>query len=141
MGRLVTARWLVPALGFVLLTGLLGVTIKLALRDVDWPVILLWTAIVYAAIALGSAALGNTSLHLTDAGGAWALASGVCAAGGLICSFIALRHADAVVAVPVMATYPVVTVLASLAFLDEGFGPAKAAGVGLVIAGVILLAR
>ena len=29
--------------GFVLFTGLLGVTIKLALRHVEWPVILLWT--------------------------------------------------------------------------------------------------
>jgi drug/metabolite transporter (DMT)-like permease len=134
-------RWLVPALSFVLLTGLLGVTIKLALRDVEWPVILLWTAVVYAVIGLFSAALGNTSLHLGEAGGAWALASGVCAAGGLICSFIALRHADAVVAVPVMAAYPVVTVLASLAFLGEDFGPAKAVGAALVIAGVILLAR
>ena len=41
-----TARWLIPALGFVLFTGLLGVTIKLALRDVEWPMLLLWTGIV-----------------------------------------------------------------------------------------------
>jgi drug/metabolite transporter (DMT)-like permease len=112
----------------------------LALRDVDWPVILLWTAIVYAALAAGSAALGNTALHL-DAGGGWALASGLCAAIGLILSFIALRHADAVVAVPVMASYPVVTVLASLAFLGESVTPAKIAGVLLVVTGVVMLAR
>jgi uncharacterized membrane protein len=135
-----TGRWLTPALGFVLMTGLLGVTVKLALRHVDWPVILLWTAIVYAALAAVSAALGYTTLHL-DQGGGWALASGLCAAIGLILSFVALKHADAVVAVPVMASYPVVTVLASLAFLDEHVTPSKAAGVVLVISGVILLAR
>jgi len=135
-----TGRWLLPALGFMLMTGLLGVTVELALRHVDWPVILLWTAIVHVALAAGSAALGNTALHL-DVGGGWALASGLCAAIGLILSFIALRHADAVVAVPVMACYPVVTVLASLAFLGESITSAKGVGVMLIVTGVILLAR
>ena len=74
-------------------------------------------------------------------GAPWALASGICAAVGLICSFIALRHAKAVVAVPVMSAYPVVTVLASIAFLRESLSLTKAAGVGLVLIGVILLAR
>jgi uncharacterized membrane protein len=135
-----TGRWLAPALGFVLMTGLLGVTVKLALRHVDWPVILLWTAIVYVAFAAVSAAMGNTTLDL-DVGGGWALASGLCAAIGLVLSFVALKHADAVVAVPVMASYPVVTLLASLAFLDEHITPTKGAGVVLVIGGVILLTR
>jgi uncharacterized membrane protein len=135
-----TGRWLVPALGFVVVTGVLGVTIKLALRHVDWQAILVWTAIVYAVLALGAVALGQASLEVGPGSG-WALASGVCAAVGLICSFIALRHADAVVAVPVMSAYPVVTVIASLAFLGEAFSFTKAAGVGLVLTGVALLAR
>jgi uncharacterized membrane protein len=59
----------------------------------------------------------------------------------LICSFVALRHAKAVVAVPVMSAYPLVTVLASIAFLGESFSLAKVVGVGLVLAGVVLLAR
>jgi uncharacterized membrane protein len=135
-----TNKWVLPALGFVLLTGLLGVTIKLALRDVKWPELLIWTAIVYAVLAVASIPLGNTKMHL-GTGGLWALASGLCAAFGLICSFVALRHAKAIVAVPVMSAYPVVTVLASVAFLRESFSPMKALGVGLVLAGVVLLAR
>jgi drug/metabolite transporter (DMT)-like permease len=134
------SNWVPPALGFVLLTGLLGVTIKLALRHVEWPELLLWTALVYAVLALGSVALGNSSIHLGP-GGAWGLASGICAAGGLIFAFVALRHADAGVAVPVMAAYPVVTVLASLAFLGESFSLVRALGVVLVITGVIVLSR
>jgi drug/metabolite transporter (DMT)-like permease len=137
----VTSKWLIPALGFVLVTGMLGVTVKLALRDVEWPVILLWSAIVYVVIGLGVVVFGDASLHLDEAGGRWALVAGVCAAGGLTCSLIALRHADAVVATPVMAVYPAVTVIGSLAFLGESFGPVKAVGLGLVIGGVILLAR
>lgn len=133
-------RWLLPALGFVLLTGLLGVTIKLALRDVKWPELLIWTAMVYAVLALGSAVLAGNTVHL-NRGTPWALLSGICAAMGLICSFIALRHAKAVVAVPVMSAYPVVTVLASVAFLRESISLSRVAGIGLVLAGVVLLAR
>jgi hypothetical protein len=91
-------RWLLPALGFVLLTGLLGITIKLALRDVRWPELLIWTAIVYAMLAVGSIPLGNTRMHL-GMGAVWAVASGLCAAVGLICSFVALRHASPIVAI------------------------------------------
>jgi uncharacterized membrane protein len=135
-----TNKWLVPALGFVLLTGILGVTIKLALRDIRWPELLFWTAIVYVILALVSIPLGNNTVHLGK-GGFWGLASGLCAALGLICSFVALRHAKAIVAVPVMSAYPVVTVLASIVFLRESFSVVKAVGVGLVLAGVLLLAR
>jgi drug/metabolite transporter (DMT)-like permease len=60
---------------------------------------------------------------------------------GLIGSFIALRHADAVVAVPVMSTYPVVTVLASVAILGESVSGSKIVGVLLVLAGVVVLVR
>lgn len=135
-----TGRWLVPALGFVVLTGVLGVTIKLALRHVEWPVLLLWTGVVYAVLAGGAAVTGNVSLGFGPGVG-WAIASGLAAALGLICSFLALRHADAVVAVPVMSAYPIVTVLGSLAVLGERLSPSKAAGIVLVLAGVVALSR
>lgn len=133
-------KWILPALGFVLVTGVLGITIKLALRHVKWPELLLWAALVYAALAVVSLFLGNKTIHL-GAGGAWGLASGICAASGLIFSFVALRHAPAVVAVPVMSAYPVVTVIGSLIFLGESFSASKAVGAALVLTGVVLLAR
>jgi uncharacterized membrane protein len=135
-----TYRWLGPALGFVALTGILGVTIKLALRNADWTAILVWTATVYLVLAVGAMVAGRASFYVGP-GWAWAMASGVCAAVGLICSFIALRHADAVVAVPVMSAYPVVTVAASLAFLSESMSLTKVFGMLLVLAGVVVLAR
>jgi uncharacterized membrane protein len=135
-----TTRWLLPALGFLVLTGVLGVTIKLALRHVDWPVILLWTGIVYFVLAGAALLTGHASIGFGP-GDAWAATSGVCAALGLICSFIALRHADAVVAVPVMSAYPLVTVLASVAVLSESLSLSKAAGMLLILTGVVVLAR
>jgi drug/metabolite transporter (DMT)-like permease len=135
-----TSRWLLPALGFVVLTGLLGVTVKLALRNVEWPVLLLWTGIVYFVLAVGALATRQVGFGFGPGVG-WAAVSGVCAAGGLICSFVALRHADAVVAVPVMSTYPVITVIASAAVLAEAMSASKVAGMLLVLAGVVVLAR
>jgi len=135
-----TGRWLVPALGFVLCTGMLGVTIKLALRDVEWPVILLWTGIVYCALAVVALVTGQVSLGLGPGVG-WSALSGALAAAGLICSFVALRHADAVVAVPVMSTYPVVTVIASVLILSEAVSAPRAIGVLLILVGVVVLAR
>jgi drug/metabolite transporter (DMT)-like permease len=135
-----TGRWLIPALGFVLSTGMLGVTIKLALRDVEWPVLLLWTGIVYCVLAVVALASGHASLGLGPGVG-WAAVSGAFAAAGLVCSFVALRHADAVVAVPVMSTYPVVTVIASVAILSESLSVPRIGGVLLILAGVVLLAR
>lgn len=135
-----TYRWLVPALGFALLTGVLGVMIKLSLRHADWTAILVWTAIVYVTLAVGALATGQASLYV-GTGWWWTMAAGVTAALGLICSFIALRHADAVVAVPVMSAYPVVTVAASLALLSESISVTKAFGMGLVLIGVVVLAR
>jgi bacterial/archaeal transporter family protein len=135
-----TYRWLVPALGFVLLTGALGVTIKLSLRHTNWTAILVWTAIVYAILALGAVLAGGASFYVGP-GWPWAMTSGVCAAGGLICSFVALRNADAVVAVPVMSAYPVVTVIASLAVLSESISATKVVGMMLVLFGVLVLAR
>lgn len=135
-----TGRWLIPALGFVLVTGLLGVTIKLALRNLDWPVLLLWTGIVYCALAGFALATGRASLGFGPGVG-WAVVSGVFAASGLIFSFVALRHADAVVAVPVMSMYPVVTVIASVAVLAESVSVSRILGVLLVLVGVVVLVR
>jgi bacterial/archaeal transporter family protein len=135
-----TSRWLIPALVFVLFTGLLGVTIKLALRHVEWPYILLWTGIVYSVLAVITLATGHATVSFGPGIG-WAAASGLFAAVGLIGSFVALQHAPAVVAVPVMSTYPVVTVIASLAVLGESMSATKVLGVLLVLAGVLVLVR
>lgn len=135
-----TLRWLLPAIGFVVVTGCLGVTVKLALRQVDWPVILVWAGIVYGVLAAAVVASGHASLTFAPGSG-WAAAAATFAAAGLVFSFLALKNADAVVAVPVMSAYPVVTIAASLIVLGESVSATRAAGVVLVLLGVLLLAR
>ncbi len=71
-----TSRWLVPALGFAVLTGVLGVTIKLSLRHADWTAILVWTAIVYSVLAVGASSPGGRRSMSCPAGaGRWRPAS------------------------------------------------------------------
>lgn len=65
---------------------------------------------------------------------------GLC--GGLIgvyTYFIALKHGDASIVVPLCATYPLVTMLFSFLFLNEPVTVSKAVGILLIVLGVLLL--
>lgn len=135
-----TARWLVPALAFVAVTGFAGVSTKLALRDLSWPSILLWTAVVYIIAATVALSTGAATLDVTRSS-AWGLVTGVCAVSSLVLSFVALRHADAGLAVPVMSAFPLVTVPAAVIILGESLTVQRVVGLLLVLAGVIVIAR
>lgn len=67
-------------------------------------------------------------------------------AGGLVAGLLgqlafysALKAGDASIVVPVAATYPLVALIVSVAFLGESFSVQKALGIALVVAGVMLL--
>lgn len=66
--------------------------------------------------------------------------------GGLIAGFIgqivfytALKSGEASVVVPVAATYPLVALVISILFLGEAVTWQKLTGIGLVVAGVVML--
>jgi transporter family protein len=65
--------------------------------------------------------------------------SGAALAVGLLLYYLALEHSQASVLVPVTATYPVVSVLLSVAFLSERPTMAQWGGVVLVVMGLALL--
>lgn len=132
--------WLLPALGFALTQGALGITTKLALRDVDWPQLLLWTAAAYASIAAALIALAGTALVL-EPGVAWAAVAGLCAVGGLVLFFLALGRGAASQVVPVTAGYPLAGVLFAALLLGEELTPQRLGGTVLVVAGIALLSR
>jgi transporter family protein len=135
-----TASWLIPASGYVAVVGVLGILTKLALRHVSWTDMVVSTALVYGCAA-GALVLSGSGDFRLGRGGAIALAAGVCAAGGLTLSFIALRHADASRAVPFMSAYPVVTVVLAVLLLSESVSLSQGVGIALVLAGVVLLGR
>ncbi len=74
-------------------------------------------------------------------GSACAFLSGVAGSSGNILFYLALARPDAMGAVvtPLVALYPLVTVLLAIGLLKERLGKAQAAGVALSLAAVVLL--
>ena len=130
--------WLPPAFGFVIANGLLGVFIKLALRDVSFGDVVAWTCLVYVVLGVVVLASGSGTLS-GGPGSGYAAIVGVCAAAGLVFSVLALRTGQASQAVPFMAGYPIVTVLVAMAVLSERLSLQQAGGIALVIVGLIVL--
>lgn len=130
--------WIVPAVLYIFLLGALGVTTKVALRHISWQEVILWTAIVYAFIAIGMLLFGQVSLHF-NAGTLPGIASGVLASTALIAFYIALGRGDASVVVPVASAYPIVTLILAAIFLAEPITLLRAGGALLVIVGVALI--
>lgn len=81
------------------------------------------------------------SLSTVDAKSALFVITGGIIAGllGQFAFYSALKSGEASVVVPVTATYPLVAFVVSMVFLGESFTWQKAAGILLVVAGVILL--
>lgn len=130
--------WLVPSLAYILLIGGLGVTTKLALRDLGWQDIIVWTAVVYAVIAVGLVALAEARIGLTS-GAPWAIASAVLASTGLIALFVALGRGESSQVIPLTSAYPVVTLVLSALVLSERLTVLRVLAAGLVVLGVALL--
>lgn len=134
------AGWVVPTIGYAVLLGAAGVTIKLALETIDWRQLVLWLPIAYAIFSVIFAVANGTTFPL-GRGGFWAAMTALCASGSLILLFYALTKGDAGVVIPVGSAYPIVTLAGSAIFLHEGITVQKVVGVGLVVAGVVVISR
>lgn len=134
------AGWVLPTLAYVVMLGVMGVTIKLALRTIEWQQLVLWVPIAYACFAVGLVLFGGTRFP-TGAGSAWAALTAFLASAGLIALFYALTKGAAGTVVPFSSAYPVVTVFASAAFLAERLTVERLVGTALVVAGVVVLSR
>lgn len=130
--------WLIPSLLYMLMIGALGVTTKLALRHLSWQEVIIWTAIVYAVIAVVMLVGGIASVRV-GAGTVMGIVSGLLAAGGLIVFFIALRHGAASKVVPITSAYPLVTLVLSAIVLAEHITALRVFASLLVVGGVVLL--
>lgn len=134
------ANWIIPATGYVLALGLMGVTSKFAVQRIGWPELVVWTAAVYvfvAAFLLATGAVGRIHFEFASA---MAAASGALAATGLILFFIVVRQADLSRAVPYMASYPIVTIVLAFLLFSERLTIGQGAGILLVLSGLFVLA-
>jgi transporter family protein len=130
--------WLLPSLAYIVLLGALGVTTKLALRDVSWHDVILWTAAAYLVIAVVMLALGQARFG-TGTGDFWAVVSAVLASSALIMFYVALGRGEASRVVPLTSAYPLVTVVLSMIVLSEEVTVVRGLAALVVIAGVVLL--
>ena len=46
------AGWIAPALGYVVLVGITGITTKVALRTIEWQQIVYWVPVAYAVLSV-----------------------------------------------------------------------------------------
>ena len=132
-------RWLPPSVAFMIATGLVGITTKLALKHVRWQEVVAWTALAYVCVAGLLSLTSGVRLGLGPGNG-WAAVSGLLAVGGIVALSLALRAGSASQVVPVTAAYPVLTVIVARVVLKENVTATGLVGMVLVVAGVILLA-
>jgi bacterial/archaeal transporter family protein len=130
--------WFVPALGYVLALGALGVTSKLALKTLTWEDLLPWTLLAYGVAVAVLMAFGQAGWKW-QSGTGWAVASAILAVAALILLYVALGRGDASKVVPVTAAYPAATVVLSAVFLGENISLVRVLGLLMVIVGVVVL--
>jgi transporter family protein len=135
------------ALLFPLLTvlswGLWGFLGKLAMDRAMPP-----SSVFLAGGIVGAVAVSALLLQVHRTGGImpwdapfnlWGVLAGACLAIGSLFFYLALAAGQAVVVVPATATYPVVTVLLSMAVLGERPTLLQWLGIALVVLGGLLL--
>lgn len=133
-----TAKWLVPTLGYVLLVGALGVTSRLARRTLSWQDVVVWSGVGYVVVTSVFLATGQARLQFTR-DGRWAMASAALAIASLILLYIALGTGEATKVVTISAAYPAATLFLAALFLSEPITVGRLAGVALVIGGVVVI--
>lgn len=132
--------WLPPSVCFVLVSGLIGITTKVALRSLPLGQLFLWTAIAYAIAGAGALGTG-APVSLSMPGTALAIGTGGLAAAGLSVRFAALQRGEVSKVIPVTAAYPVVSVAIAAVALDEGIDLKRLTGTVLVVAGIGILGQ
>ena len=130
--------WLLPALGSIVLVGFLGITMKLALRTIEWEQVIPWGAICYGVLTVGFMGFRGVRFP-TGVGGLWAALTGICLSVGAVLLLLALSHAPVGIVVPITATYPVLTMIAAAVFLSESITVPKVIGTLLVVGGAAVI--
>jgi transporter family protein len=130
--------WVIPTLIYIVTTGGLGITSKLALEHLKWPDLILWSGLGYAAVVVVMVIRGDARPRFV-AGTGWAILATAVAIGGLIALYVALTNGEAGKVVSISAAYPAVTLIFSAMFLGERLSPARVIGVAMVVGGVVVV--
>jgi len=134
--------WLFASLAFMLGVGCVGITTKLSLRHVGWPVLVLSSTIMF--VILTAILTLNGSLKFPTSRGSWII--WVVITGGLSPATFsllttALGRADASKVIPITAGYPMVTAVLAALFLAEPLNLARIIGIVFIVSGIILVSK
>jgi len=137
-----TPKWLLPAIGSLILWGVWGLLLKIASTRIDWRTLYALTntaAIVAIAFMLvtGRIALGGDAYPLGIA-----VAAGAFGTIGYMLLMISLQSGGrASIIIPLTSLYPAITVILSRIVLKEPIKGTQALGVVLAMIAIILLTR
>ena len=130
------------ALGAMVLRGLLVFVTKIGLVMMPNPVMGAFAAYAVSlvcALCFHFAKAGGGVIPVMRGGGGWFLLTGMLTAIGTFCLFTALLHGPVVVVSPILASYPLFTMLTAWLLATERLGRRAVAGVAITVAGVALV--
>lgn len=130
------------AMGAMVLRGLLIFVTKIGLVMMPNPVMGAFAAYAVSlvcALAYHFARAGGGAIPLVRGGGSWFLLTGVLTATGTFCLFTALLHGQVVVVSPILASYPLFTMLTAWLLSTERLSRYAIGGIVLTVAGVALV--
>ena len=134
--------WLVLSIGTFVLWGLWGLFAKIASDTIDAKSAAVMQAVGALIITLGLAASMRFKLGWHASGTTAALFAGFALMLGLIAVSAALAgEGKASIVVPITALYPVVAIALGVTFLSESVSLTQASGIGLALAGIVLMSR
>ena len=120
------------------MAGPFGVAGKLALEEIAWQELLLWTTLVYIAVSLVLLVGFRIGLRVVPAA-RWGAVAGVFVIGTFLTVSLALQRGEASQVIPVTASYPVFTAILAALVLGERITRRRTHGTALVIAGVVVV--
>jgi transporter family protein len=133
------ASWILPSLGYVVLLGVFGITLKYALRSLTWQELVVYTAGAYVIVAAIILATGTDASFHGGLNGAMAAIGAFIPPAAIVVLFIALNHGPASRVIPLTTAYPFITIVLAAIFLSEAFTWQSVLGSLLIVGGAIAL--
>lgn len=132
--------WLLMVLVTLIFWGGTGITQKLATNRISARLTFFWFALAFVPVSVGLCLSGQAQWNYSIGTMALGFSGGLLLGLASLPLFVALeRGGKASIVVPLVALYPLLTVLLALVFLGEQLGARQWLGVVLaIVAGVLL---
>jgi transporter family protein len=133
------SAWMVYSLTALVLFGVSSITMKFSTHHISDELSTIFYTLGYILIAIVIIAVGSTEWHLSKKEWSLGILVGLLMASATLTLFIAYRWGKASVVTPLVALYPLVTVVLAGLFLKEHFDLIKCAAIVLaLLAGLAL---